>query len=204
MKQLAFYIDSSACIGCKTCELACKDEKNLAMGVRIRKVREYGGGGWIERDGYMIPDTVFTNFVSASCMHCAQPACRDVCPTAAISKDKDTGIVLINKAACIGCGTCADACPYGAPSLNEKEEKMYKCDMCFDRVKAGQEPVCVGACLQRVIKAGELAALRKQYGRINSVAPLASGDQTDPSVVFTPADNPGRLMNARLRNVTEV
>ena len=201
---MGFYIDSSACIGCKTCEIACKDKKNLPVGVRIRRVREFGGGEWIEKDGFYMPDNVFTYFVSASCMHCEKPACLEVCPVEAIYKGKDTGLVLINKDLCIGCGSCLDACPYDAPSINEDEEKAYKCDMCIDRLQDGQNPVCVDGCLQRCIKVGELDSLRKQYGKLDSVEPLASGKQTKPSVVFTKAETPKKKPNPRIRNVTEL
>lgn len=204
MKQMAFYIDTSACIGCKTCELACKDKNNLAMGVRVRKVREYGGGEWVTKNGYLVPDKVYTYFVSASCMHCEKPACLDVCPTASISKDKDTGVVLINKDSCIGCGSCLEACPYDAPSLNDSEEKMYKCDMCIDLLREGKNPACVDGCLQRCIKVGELEALQKQHGKVDSVEPLPSGKITKPSVVIKKSPTAQKAFNSRVRNVTEL
>lgn len=204
MKQMAFFIDTSACIGCKTCELACKDKKNLAMGVRLRRVREFGGGKWVKKDGVLVPDKVFTYFVSAACMHCAQPACVSACPTGAATKDKDTGIVTINKQVCIGCGSCLDACPYKAPSVNEKEEKTYKCDMCVDQLSEGKNPICVDACLQRCIKVGTLEELQKKYGKLNSVPPLAPGNLTHPSVVIIRANVPQKSENGRIRNETEL
>ncbi len=204
MKQMGFYINAGACIGCKVCELSCKDKKSLPMGIRLRRVREYGGGEWIEKDGYMVPDNVFTYFVSLSCMHCAKPACLDACPAEAIYKGKDTGIVLIDKERCIGCGSCVDVCPYGAPSLNEQEGKSYKCDMCVDLLQEGKNPVCVDGCLQRVLKVGTMDELRKQYGKVDSVPPMPSGKQTEPSIVITKAVMPKKLFNSRVRNVTEL
>jgi anaerobic dimethyl sulfoxide reductase subunit B (iron-sulfur subunit) len=126
------------------------------------------------------------------------------CPTDSIRKDKENGAVLIDKTGCIGCGSCADACPYDAPSINEKEGKMYKCDMCIDLVRDGKNPVCVDGCLQRVIKTGDISTLRRQYGTLNTVEPLPSGDQTNPSVVFKAPMKPKRLVNPRVRNYTEL
>ena len=204
MSQIGFYIDTSACIGCKTCELACKDKNNLPMGTRLRRVREYGGGGWTTKNGFMIPDKIFTYFVSASCMHCAKPACLEVCPVKAISKNNANGVVSINKAACIGCGSCLDKCPYDAPSLNKQEEKMYKCDLCQDLLSEGKNPVCVDGCLQRCLKTGELEKLHQQYGKLDTVPPLPAGKATVPSVAITQAVVPSGVKNARVRNTTEL
>ena len=207
MKQLGFYIDLSSCVGCKTCELACKDRKNLPMGVRIRRVREYGGGTWKNQDGYLMPDGVYTYFVAAACMHCSKPACVEVCPTGAMTKNKDNGIVAIDRDVCIGCGSCIDACPYDAPSLNEEEEKMYKCDLCMDKLAEGMNPECVDACLQRCIKVDEVSKLQKDYKtKLNEAAPLADASLTDPSLVLRPhryTQKPGST-NGKIINTTEL
>jgi len=70
MKQMAWYFDASSCIGCKTCEMACKDTHDLPVGVRLRLVREYGGGHWAVQDGFEQPVGIFTYYLSTSCMHC--------------------------------------------------------------------------------------------------------------------------------------
>ena len=93
MKQYGFYINTDSCVGCKTCEIACKDHKNLPVGVRIRKVREYGGGKWVNKDGFLMPSDVFNYYVSMSCMHCANPACLENCPVNAITRDEEYGAV---------------------------------------------------------------------------------------------------------------
>ena len=204
MKQMGFYIDTATCIGCKTCEIACKDQKNLPLGVRLRKVKEFGGGSWQEKDGFMVPSDVFTYFVSSSCMHCAKPACQEVCPVQAISKNNENGIVTIDKEKCIGCRSCIEACPYKAPSFNEREEKTYKCDMCADRISQGKNPECVDSCLQRSLKFGTLEELKRKYGKTNAVAPLPNGNLTDPSIVIRPHGESGRAAKGRVRNATEL
>ena len=68
-KQLAFYVDSSICTGCKACQIACKDKNNLDVGQLFRRVYEVAGGGWVERNGFMEPN-VFAYTLSVSCMHC--------------------------------------------------------------------------------------------------------------------------------------
>jgi anaerobic dimethyl sulfoxide reductase subunit B (iron-sulfur subunit) len=112
-KQLAFYIDSSSCSGCKACQVACQDKNNLPFAMRWRRVIQYGGGGWVPGTNdrtSMMPNNVFAYSISTACYHCEKPACVEVCPTAAITKRAD-GVVLINQDQCIGCRYCQWACP---------------------------------------------------------------------------------------------
>ncbi|EKL04714.1 4Fe-4S binding domain protein, partial [Vibrio cholerae HC-17A1] len=111
--QYGFYIDSSRCTGCKTCELACKDFKNLSPEVNFRRIYEYAGGDWTEQDG-VYTQNVFAYYLSISCNHCDDPACVKVCPSGAMHKRED-GFVVVNEEVCIGCRYCHMACPYGAP-----------------------------------------------------------------------------------------
>lgn len=109
--QYGFYIDSSRCTGCKTCELACKDFKNLSPEVNFRRIYEYAGGDWTEQDG-VYTQNVFAYYLSISCNHCDDPACVKVCPSGAMHKRED-GFVVVNEEVCIGCRYCHMACPYG-------------------------------------------------------------------------------------------
>lgn len=183
-KQLAFYHDASACVGCKSCELACKDKHNLPVGVRLRRVSEYGGGSWNIVDGYAVPGGVYTYFVSTSCMHCENPQCVKVCPTGAMHKREEDGVVLINHEVCIGCGSCSLSCPYGAPQYNPTAGAMVKCDFCTDLVD--EIPACVATCPQRALDFGELDELREEHGDVDALEPLPSGSLTNPSFVETP------------------
>lgn len=203
MKQMAFYFDASNCIGCKTCEIACKDVNDLPLGVRLRRVREYGGGNWIKRDGFFVPDGVFTYYISTSCMHCQEPPCVDVCPAGAMVKRKEDGIVVVDEEKCIGCGYCRWACPYGAPQLDPTTHVMKKCDLCVDLQHRGEQPACVANCPMRCLDYGELDELRARYGDVDTIMPLPSGRMTKPAFVVTPPNYPSTAAGGRIRDLME-
>lgn len=85
------------------------------------------------------------HYISTACMHCEDSPCVVGCPTGAITKDDRTGAVMVNKDLCIGCHSCALACPFGVPRYDQ-DEKMQKCNLCIERVEAGLEPACVRVC----------------------------------------------------------
>ena len=119
MTQYAFYFDSNRCTGCRACQVACKENHGLGVDMLWRRVYEYQGGSWKLNDvGSYVPDGVFGYFVSVACNHCANPACVQVCPTGAMQKDGETGIVWTDHEVCIGCRACQAACPYHAPSFD--------------------------------------------------------------------------------------
>jgi anaerobic dimethyl sulfoxide reductase subunit B len=183
-KQSGFYFDSSRCTGCKTCMLACKDFKDLPAEVNFRRVYEYAGGAWTEDEGAWRED-VFAYYTSISCNHCADPACIKVCPTGAMHKRAD-GFVVVDETLCIGCKSCAMACPYGAPQYSAVKGHMTKCDGCYERVAAGLKPVCVGACPLRALDLGPVDVLRAEHGTLAEVAPLPPARYTHPSLVIKP------------------
>ena len=96
---------------------------------------------------------------------------------------KEDGLVVIDTKKCIGCGACAMACPYHAPVLNPVTKKMSKCDGCLNRLDAGLQPICVEACPQRAIAFGPIDELRKQYGKVDAVAPMPE-PSTKPNLVL--------------------
>lgn len=185
-KQLAFHVDLSACIGCKVCQVACKDKNDLGLDRTFRRVVEVAGGDWVKK-GNTWATNAFTYYLPSACMHCQEPPCVDVCPTTAMYKRAD-GVVLIDSGKCIGCGYCAWACPYGAPQRNEATGKMTKCDFCYDYLDQNQQPACVAACGMRALEVGELAELQAKYGTANDVYPLPDAALTRPSLVLTPHD----------------
>jgi anaerobic dimethyl sulfoxide reductase subunit B (iron-sulfur subunit) len=203
-KQLAFYLDSSACIGCKACSVSCKDKNNLPVGITWRRVVQYGGGSWSThptRADLKVPNQVFAYSMSISCNHCEQPACAEACPTGAMSKAPG-GVVSVDSSKCIGCRYCEWACPYGAPQYDDKAGKMTKCDFCSDLLAKGENPVCVDSCVMRALKFGELEELRAKYGSVSAIEPLPTDKLTKPALVLTPhrhaqvsGEGTGKILN---------
>ena len=192
MSQYGFFIDLVKCTGCKTCVIACKDAHSLPVGTNYRKVIEFVEGDWKkDANGAWLQD-VRGYYVPIACNECADPACVKVCPTKAHFKRESDGLVLIDEKKCIGCVACAQACPYGAPVLDETAHKMHKCDACADRLAQGLLPICVEACPQRAIEFGEISELRKKYGENADIAPLPSSNTTKPSLVIRLPLNMGK------------
>ena len=169
-----FYLDSSICSGCKSCQVACKETNHLGVKNLWRRVYNYQGGSWeLNEAGSYVPQGVFGYFVSMACNHCTDAACVASCPTGAMQKDPETGIVWTDHEVCIGCGTCVAACPYKAPQLDEAAGYAIKCDMCKAEVDAGEKPLCVTACPMRALDWGEYDELVAKYGEGNiEIEPL--------------------------------
>lgn len=191
MTQYGFYYDATRCTGCKTCVLACKDYKDLDETVSFRNVIEYGGGTWNDNgDGTWSTDT-YAYFVSVACNHCDNPACVAACPASSMVKEEDTGIVHNDPTTCIGCGSCVEACPYGAPKVDATLGVSVKCDMCMSRVLEGKQPICVEACSTRALEFGPIEELRAAHGEesVYELAPLPSADVTGPNLLIKPPAN---------------
>ena len=188
MEQYGFYFDSERCTGCKTCELACKDYKDLGTDVNFRRIYEYTGGNWNQQADDCWHQDVFAYYMSISCNHCENPACTAVCPTGAMHKNED-GFVIVNEETCIGCRYCHMACPYDAPQYDAQKGHMTKCDGCYSRVKAGQKPICVDACPLRALDFAPIDELRAKYGEQASIAPLPPAEITHPNLVVKPNKN---------------
>lgn len=189
MTQYGFHFDGSRCTGCKTCVLSCKDRNDLPSEIAFRQVYEYGGGTWAQDEAGCWTTDSFTYYVSSACNHCENPACVANCPQQAMTKDEETGIVTSDPEKCIGCGTCAKMCPYGAPMVDEEAKKSVKCDMCASRVADGLKPICVEACPLRALDFGPIDELRAAHGDVAAIAPLPDPSETNPNVVITEPAN---------------
>lgn len=205
MTQYAFAFDSTRCTGCKTCELACKDYKDLDETVAYRKIYDYEGGSWTDNGDGTCTTNAFVYHVSMSCNHCDDPACTKVCPTGAMHKDAETGLVSVDAEKCIGCGYCHMACPYNAPKVDRAVGHSVKCDGCADRVAQGLQPICVGACPLRALAFGaveEMAAL----GERAAIAPLPEPTYTNPNLYIkaTPDAKPAGSTEGTVINLLEV
>ena len=130
--QYGFYVESNYCVGCKACQVACKDEHDLEVGQLFRKITTKESGQIIEQNKAFFSN-VTAYHLSTSCHHCDEPACVKNCPTGAMNKNPETGIVSVNQDRCIGCRYCTWACPYGAPQYNEQIGKTGKCDLASGR-----------------------------------------------------------------------
>ena len=113
------------------------------VGIHLHRVLEVEGGTWKKTPEGHYKQDVFAYYVSLGCNECYDPACVKVCPTKALFKRKEDGLVVIDRAKCVGCGMCAKACPYGVPKLDEKAHTMLKCDGCLERTSKGKQPVWV-------------------------------------------------------------
>ena len=186
MKQHGFHVDIFKCTGCKTCEMACKDAHDLEVGVNWRRIYEYTGGDWT-RDGACWNQNVFSYYVSLSCNHCEKPACVKACPSGAMHKRSEDGLVVVNGEVCVGCKYCEMACPYGAPQYNPAVRHMTKCTGCYDLLAEGLKPICVAACPLRALEFGPMDELRTKYGRGVTVAPLPVSTLTTPNLLVHPS-----------------
>jgi anaerobic dimethyl sulfoxide reductase subunit B (iron-sulfur subunit) len=183
--QLGFVHNNIDCIGCRACEIACKDKNGLPAGPRFRRVQYIEGGTFPE---------VFAYKVNMSCNHCAEPACLPTCPTGAIWKRADNGVVDIDTTLCIGCRRCEAACPFGAPQFDPSNGLVKKCNMCIDELESGRKPYCVMACMMRVLDIGPIDQIRagtfdtKAIGpgetTVRAIKNLANPELTNPSIAF--------------------
>ena len=189
MTQYGFHFDGTRCTGCKTCMLACKDYHDLSCDVAFRQVYEYGGGSWSRNEAGAWSTDCFAYYASNACCHCDDAACMHVCPTGAMHKEGETGLVSVDSRRCIGCGYCALSCPYRAPHVDRRAGHSVKCDGCKDRVAEGKQPVCVEACPLRALDFGDIEELRAEFGDVAAIAPFPDPAQTKPNIVITEPKN---------------
>lgn len=205
MTRYAFHFDGTRCTGCKTCEMACKDFKDLSVGTAFRKAYEVTLGT-TERDANgCITSSCVSYPLSMSCNHCDDPACTKVCPTTAMHKDPETGLVSVDVDKCIGCGYCHMACPYNAPKVDREKGHSVKCDGCAERVAAGEKPVCVEACPARALDFGTIEEMAK-LGERGNIAPLPEPTYTKPNLYIKASADalPAGDENGKVVNPLEV
>ena len=166
MPTVAKYIDTSTCIGCKACEVACQEWNDLPIGpteqvgtyqtmptmranywnvIQFREVETDSGLAWLLRKD--------------QCMHCDDPGCLAACPAPGAIVQYVNGIVDVDPERCIGCQLCETGCPFDVPRYQPGSSKMAKCTLCVDRVTVGLEPACIKACPTGCLQFGEKTAL---------------------------------------------
>lgn len=176
MTTTAFLTDSTLCIGCKACEVACKEWNNVAddglnfTGFSYDNTGAVGHSTWrhvkfVETEaivglGANSPEAPAWSFSSDVCKHCENAGCLEACPTGAIVRTEFGG-VFVQPDICNGCSYCVVACPFGVVQRNEADGRAFKCTFCYDRQKVGLKPACAQACPTESIKFGEIDELRE-------------------------------------------
>jgi tetrathionate reductase subunit B len=179
----AFVIDVARCIDCRACLVACSVENNVPMDhTRIWVYDQDLQGTW--------PDLSRT-FVPYNCMHCDHPPCIEVCVSGATYKDATSGLVLVDQEACIGCGYCVLACPYGARYIDQSRGVVDKCTACVQRLEVGLQPACVATCVGKSRLFGDLndptseASLALQNAKTVTRLDYENNDvDTDPNIYY--------------------
>jgi formate dehydrogenase iron-sulfur subunit len=172
--QRAMLYDSTLCVGCRACEVACNEDNQLG-----RTTEEIFQGRPAEDVRALAPD-VFTYvtfhqleadpssaaFGKVQCMHCIEPACISSCPVAALHKTAE-GPVVWDGTRCLGCRYCMMACPFLVPRFewDSRNPRIRKCDMCYDLQAKGEQPACVAACPTGALKSGTRAELLEEARR---------------------------------------
>ena len=189
--RMGFFTDTSVCIGCKACEVACKEwnhvpEDGLNLtGMSYDNSVGLGADTWrhvafieqrkplgvqdpgVSHDGHEGAGAEAGSgdfrwlMASDVCKHCTHAACLDVCPTGALFRT-EFGTVVVQEDICNGCGYCVPACPYGVIDQREDDGRVFKCTLCYDRLGVGMEPACAKACPTDSIQFGPLDGLRER------------------------------------------
>ncbi len=175
---VGFYTDTTVCIGCKACQVACHQWNGLPAGkgpgrfeLPVLSGNSYDNTGGLSDVNWrhvkfieqFSPDRKQAAWLMMSdvCKHCVNAPCLEVCPTGAILRTEfDT--VYINEPACNGCRDCVAACPFGVIHMSEATHVAQKCTFCYDRLRNGLVPACAQACPTQSIRFGNLADLKKQ------------------------------------------
>lgn len=170
MSRYALIQDKSRCIGCLACTIACKMVKGIGVGPRPLDVVTLGP---TLKEGRPLGQFVFM-----PCFHCEEPWCVYACPTGAMKKRPEDGIVYIQEDLCVGCKSCLYACPWGTPQFNVEKGKAVKCDYCKERIDKGLKPACVTICISHCLSFGpadrleEIDKRRKRYAYHSTQFPL--------------------------------
>ena len=138
MARNCIVVNIDRCTGCYACQVACKMQNEVALGLAWNKVKIVGPvGEYPNMVRYPLP---------TMCQECENAPCLEVCPTGATHRDDETGVILIDSEQCIGCQACMQACPYGQRCYNEQTGVVEKCNLCHDLTAKGELPACVKSC----------------------------------------------------------
>ncbi len=185
-----FLTDATLCIGCKACEVACKEwnllpaEEFKLAGNSYDNTGELSATTWrhvkfVEQERGTTMQAYQSNWLMLSdvCKHCARAACLEACPTGALFRT-EFGTVVVQQDICNGCGYCVPACPFGVVEIDLSGDGLaHKCTLCYDRLKGGFEPACAKACPTDSIQFGPVDELqRRAQKRLNRLHDLGVGN----------------------------
>ena len=196
-EPMGFYTDTTVCIGCKACEVACKQWNQLSAtnggvntlsGDSYDNTRQLDGQHWrhVKFIEQFSPDPGRTEqarwlMMSDVCKHCVRAGCLEVCPTGAIVRTEfDT--IVIQSDTCNGCRACIAACPFGVIDINPVTQTAQKCTLCYDRMKLNMEPACSKACPTDSIQYGPISQLRQRA--TDRVGQLKSTGQAENAYLY--------------------
>jgi formate dehydrogenase iron-sulfur subunit len=167
---MGFFTDVTLCIGCKACEVACKQWNELPSdgyklsGNSYDNTNHLGSSTWrhvafVEQMDRLEPDLSRWMMMSDVCKHCTNAGCLEACPTGAIIRNEFND-VYVQPDICNGCGYCVPSCPFGVIAIQEDDGRAQKCTLCYDRQKDGLEPACAKSCPTDSITFGPVLELK--------------------------------------------
>ena len=168
--ETGFFTDVTLCIGCKACEVACKQWNELPSDGYAFAAESYDNTGrlssttwrhvaFVEQMDRVDPAASRWMMMSDVCKHCTNAGCLEACPTGAIVRN-EFGNVYVQPDVCNGCGYCVPSCPFGVVAIEPKQGVAQKCTLCYDRQKDALEPACAKACPTDAITFGPVEQLR--------------------------------------------
>jgi formate dehydrogenase iron-sulfur subunit len=196
MNKSAFLTDATICIGCKACEVACKEWNDVPAdgmewsGLSYDNTKALGASTWrhvlfLEQPLVAGPQLADTQdpfrwvFLSDVCKHCANAGCLEACPTGSIIRT-EIASVYVQPDICNGCGYCVVSCPFGVIDKRPDDGRAFKCTFCYDRQKVGLKPACATACPTQSIQFGPLEELQERAAK--RVAALQDLGYTDAGI----------------------
>ncbi len=187
-QRYGFVIDMKRCIGCDTCVVGCKMENSVPLGAFRLQVLDSHRDPVLERPTGVYPN-LHQHWLPTMCHHCTAAPCVSTCPTRALWRDEDTGVVRLDKDRCIGCQRCGEECPYDALSFDSQTGVADKCTLCEHRLDGQQAPMCAVVCPTRAIHFGDFADPESRVSKILATREhqtLNASSGAQPNIYYLP------------------